>query len=104
MTTAYLDEEAAERALREKLVEEAYELLDAKDLGAVVGEIADIKEVIEALLQRLKASNQALNEQQTKKRRELGGGSHHSVLVEFSGRSYRLKEAANRLAKGSQTA
>ncbi len=29
---------------------------------------------------------------------------HRSVLVEFSGRSYRLKEAANRLAKGPQSA
>ena len=27
----------------------------------------------------------------------------HSVLVEFSGRSYRLKEAANRLAKGNRS-
>jgi DNA replication protein DnaC len=28
---------------------------------------------------------------------------HRSVLVEFNGRSYRLKEAANRLAKGDRS-
>jgi predicted house-cleaning noncanonical NTP pyrophosphatase (MazG superfamily) len=82
VTTARLNEEAAERALRQKLVEEAYELLDAKDLGAVRGEIADIKEIIEALMKRLKASGRDVNEEQKRKRRQLGGFQKGIVLVE----------------------
>ena len=80
--TAQLDERAFERALREKLVEEACELLDAKDVGAIVGEIADMKEVIEELMHRLKASKQELKEQRAKKRRELGGFKKGIVLIQ----------------------
>src|SRR5438105_4223380 len=40
VTVAQLDEEAFVRALREKLVEEAYELLDTRDFAAVMAELA----------------------------------------------------------------
>jgi predicted house-cleaning noncanonical NTP pyrophosphatase (MazG superfamily) len=82
VTIARLDEEALVRALREKLVEEAYELLDTKDVGAVIAELADIKEVTESLLRRLKASKQRLDEQQKKKRSEMGGFEKGVVLVQ----------------------
>ena len=97
--TARLDEQAFERALREKLVEEAYELLDAKNLGPIIGEIADIREVIETLMQRLKVSKQELNEQQAKKRRELGGFKEGIVLIETE--SHPL--TAQRQLQGLQT-
>jgi predicted house-cleaning noncanonical NTP pyrophosphatase (MazG superfamily) len=82
VTIARLDDEAFVRALRAKLVEEAHELLDTKDLGAVMGELADIKEVIDSLLHRLKASKRDLDEEQKRKHRNHGGFKEGVVLVQ----------------------
>lgn len=82
VTTARLNEEAIIRALRQKLVEEAYEVLDAKDLESVLVEIADIREVVDSLIQHLKASDRDVAEQQTEKRSKLGGFNGGIVLLE----------------------
>jgi predicted house-cleaning noncanonical NTP pyrophosphatase (MazG superfamily) len=81
VTSASLDGEAFVKALREKLVEEAYEALDAKDLTSVIAELADVKEVLEALVQQLGQSAQDVEKQQIEKRRRLGGFEHGVVLV-----------------------
>jgi predicted house-cleaning noncanonical NTP pyrophosphatase (MazG superfamily) len=52
VTTAVLESEALITALKEKLVEEAYELLDAKNLQSITAELADIREVIDALIKK----------------------------------------------------
>jgi predicted house-cleaning noncanonical NTP pyrophosphatase (MazG superfamily) len=82
VTTAQLDSEAFIRALREKLVEEAYELLDAKDLRSVVAELADVREVVGSLIQKLNITEDEVNNEQVRKRDERGGFSKGIVLVE----------------------
>lgn len=82
VTTARLNREAFLRALRQKLVEEAYEVLDAKDLESVTGELADVQEVIAALIRQLSTTASAIRQQQTRKREELGGFQHGIVLIE----------------------
>jgi predicted house-cleaning noncanonical NTP pyrophosphatase (MazG superfamily) len=82
VTTARLNEEAVIRALRQKLVEEAYEVLDAKDLESVLAELADIREVVDSLIQHLKASDRDVVDQQVEKRTKLGGFEEGVVLLE----------------------
>jgi hypothetical protein len=62
-------------------VEEAYEVLDAKDLESVLAELADVREVIDSLIQHLKASDRDVSEQQAEKRNKLGGFTEGVVLV-----------------------
>jgi predicted house-cleaning noncanonical NTP pyrophosphatase (MazG superfamily) len=82
VTTAQLRGDALVRALREKLVEEAYELLDAKDLQSILAELADIQEVFDSLLLRLGLSKEEIAEEQHQKRQARGGFSDGTVLVE----------------------
>jgi predicted house-cleaning noncanonical NTP pyrophosphatase (MazG superfamily) len=82
VTIARLNEEAIIRALRQKLVEEAYEVLDAKDLESVLVEIADIREVVDSLIRHLKASDSDVADQQVEKRDKLGGFDQGIVLLE----------------------
>jgi predicted house-cleaning noncanonical NTP pyrophosphatase (MazG superfamily) len=80
--TAQLRGDALVRALREKLVEEAYELLDAKDLQSIVAELADIQEVVDSLIQKLDVPEKEITDEQTQKREKRGGFSKGIVLVE----------------------
>jgi predicted house-cleaning noncanonical NTP pyrophosphatase (MazG superfamily) len=82
ITTALLDSEALVRALREKLVEEAYELLDAKDMESVKSEIADVREVIDALVNKLNVNEDDIEKEQAQKREQRGGFAKGIVLVE----------------------
>jgi len=82
VTIALLESEALVRALREKLVEEAYELLDAKDLQSVKAELADVKEVIDALINKLNITVDEVKKEQVQKREERGGFLKGIVLVE----------------------
>ncbi len=82
--TERLNGEAFERALRQKLVEEAYEVLDAPDLDSVISELADVKEVVDALIEHLKTaqSDKDVSEQRIEKQKRLGGFTKRLVLVE----------------------
>ncbi|MDB6066846.1 MAG: hypothetical protein JWR26_3054 [Pedosphaera sp.] len=80
--TALLDKESLVIALREKLIEEAYELLDAKDEQSVIEELADVKEVIDCLIQKLNVTVADVDTAQIKKRHDRGGFSQGVVLVE----------------------
>jgi predicted house-cleaning noncanonical NTP pyrophosphatase (MazG superfamily) len=82
VTIARLNEEAIIRALRQKLVEEAYEVLDAKDLESVLVELADLREVVDSLIQHLKASSLDVADQQVEKRNKLGSFNEGIVLLE----------------------
>lgn len=69
------------RALREKLVEEAFEVLDADDSDSVVEEIADLKEVVDAIVKSLNVSWDEVERVQDNKRKKIGGFENGVVLL-----------------------
>lgn len=60
-------------ALRQKLVEEAFEALDAKSFDELIGELADVQEVIDGICEALPASKEQVNSEQAEKRERRGG-------------------------------
>lgn len=69
------------KALREKLVEEAFEALDATSRDSIVEELADVEEVIAAVLKQLKVTHRELARRGKAKRRKAGGFDRGYVLV-----------------------
>jgi predicted house-cleaning noncanonical NTP pyrophosphatase (MazG superfamily) len=65
--------EALITALKQKLVEESFEALDAKHGDDLLGELADVSEVIDALCSVLKISPFHLSTVQKEKRQKRGG-------------------------------
>lgn len=65
--------EALITALKQKLVEEAFEALDARSGEELVGELADVSEVIGALCGALKVSDAHSKAVKKEKRRKRGG-------------------------------
>jgi predicted house-cleaning noncanonical NTP pyrophosphatase (MazG superfamily) len=82
LTVAQLSGDSHVTALREKLIEEGFELLDARDLQSIVGEIADVQEILDCLKEKLGISPERAKEEQTLKRHERGSFSKGIVLVE----------------------
>ncbi|MFZ1058045.1 MAG: nucleoside triphosphate pyrophosphohydrolase [Candidatus Rokuibacteriota bacterium] len=72
------------RALREKLVEEAFEALDASHHDTIMEELADIEEVIDAVLKQLKSRRRQLHVRQAEKRSRVGGFKGGYVLLDTS--------------------
>jgi predicted house-cleaning noncanonical NTP pyrophosphatase (MazG superfamily) len=70
------------RTLREKLLEEAFEVLDATDQDSIVEELADVSEVIEGILSQLGVSKEELLKRQDQKRKKAGGIKDGMVLLE----------------------
>jgi len=70
------------RALKEKLVEESFEVLDAADKESIVGELADVAEIIDGILAQLKVKHHELRQKQDKKREKAGGFKEGIVLLE----------------------
>lgn len=68
-----LSEKAHNYALLDKLIEEAYEAHDAIDRSSLIEEIADINEIIDALLDSLDVSKKELKEIQKAKKDTKGG-------------------------------
>jgi len=68
-------------ALKEKLIEEAFEVKDA-DNDEVLSELADVKEVLDQILCELGLSEDNLNETQNSKRNKAGGFSKGYVLLQ----------------------
>lgn len=60
-------------ALRQKLVEEAFEALDAKSFDELIGELADVQEVIDGICEALPASREQVNSEQADKHERRGG-------------------------------
>ena len=69
------------RALKEKLIEEAFEVLDAIDQESIVGELADVSEIIDGILLQLKVDKEELNNKKEKKREKAGGFETGVVLL-----------------------
>jgi predicted house-cleaning noncanonical NTP pyrophosphatase (MazG superfamily) len=73
--------EALIEALRQKLVEEAFEVMDAKSGNELVAELADVSEVINALCNALKVSPAHLESVQKEKRQKRGGFEEGIMLT-----------------------
>ena len=73
VTTVELRGDALIAALRRKLVEEAYEALDAPTGGELVGELADVLEVIRALARHLHVTPAELSAERVAKFASRGG-------------------------------
>ena len=70
------------RALREKLVEEAFEVMDAIDQDSIIEELADVIEVVDGILFQLDVSYEELKMRQIQKRNRAGGFKDGFVLIE----------------------
>jgi hypothetical protein len=57
-------------------------MLDAKDQQSIIAELADIREVIDSLIQKLGVSEKDVAEEQAQKRQKRGAFSDGIVLVE----------------------
>jgi predicted house-cleaning noncanonical NTP pyrophosphatase (MazG superfamily) len=79
---AKLTKESLLRALREKLVEEVYEVLDAVDQESLLGELADVSEIIDGILVNIQVSKEELNLRQRQKREKAGGFKDGMVLLD----------------------
>jgi predicted house-cleaning noncanonical NTP pyrophosphatase (MazG superfamily) len=76
--TEVMSLEDYQQALREKLIEEAQEAADASDL---IGELADLYEVMDALLNVYGIDPDAIGAEQRRKRDERGGFSQRIRLL-----------------------
>ncbi len=80
--TAKLSGEFLLTALKEKLIEEAFEVLDSVDQDSMIDELADVNEVINGILSHLGANRNELLKRQRKKREKAGGFNDGIVLLE----------------------
>lgn len=70
------------RALREKLAEEAFEVIDASNHDEIIEELADVEEVVDALLKELKATRRDLAAKKKVKKDKSGGFDLGYVLID----------------------
>lgn len=70
------------RALREKLVEEGFEVLDATVQESIIEELADVYEIIDGILSTLGVNRNNLRQRQIRKRKKAGGFTDGLVLLE----------------------
>lgn len=82
ITTVTLNPESHLKALREKLVEEAYELLDARDLSSVTAELADVETVVQTLRKLYRIPKKQFDREIATKRKDRGGFDKGIVLLE----------------------
>jgi len=68
-----LDATAYKQRLREKLLEEGHEVLEAANKATLVEELADVLEVFEAMLKAEGLSLDEVKDKQLTKRQERGG-------------------------------
>jgi len=80
------------KELKLKLLEEAKELPEAKN-DEIIGELADIQEIIDNLLEELKLSQEQLNQAQEKKNEKAGSfkKKHYIEDVVTQDKSERIK-------------
>lgn len=68
-------------ALREKLIEEAQEVKAALNQDDLIKELADLSEVIEAIIQENGISKEEILAEQKKRRNERGGFENRTKLI-----------------------
>lgn len=79
-----LSGDALTSALRHKLVEEAFEALDAKSGDDLVGELADVEEIISGLRRALKLSKTQIEAERLDKQKRRGGFQRGYMLTKTS--------------------
>jgi len=79
--TIRLQDQALITSLQEKLVEEAYEARDARSETDLIGELADLQEVIAALSKWAEISETAIKATQEQKRKKRGGFDRGTMLI-----------------------
>jgi predicted house-cleaning noncanonical NTP pyrophosphatase (MazG superfamily) len=79
-----LSGDALTSALRQKLIEEALEALDAKSGDDLIGELADVQEVISGLCHALRISNSQIEVARSDKERRRGGFQRGFMLRKTS--------------------
>ncbi len=73
--------DALVRALRQKLVEEAFEALDAATGDDLLGELADVQEVLLALIGALNLDQNSVDQERLRKRKRRGGFEDGMMLL-----------------------
>jgi predicted house-cleaning noncanonical NTP pyrophosphatase (MazG superfamily) len=68
-------------ALKKKVLEEAKELIRAKDKEGIINEIVDIQELIDALTSEIGLSKAKVKNLQVAKRKKRGGFKKHLFLI-----------------------
>lgn len=81
------------KALRQKLIEESFEVLDSSLQNTIIEELADVNEVIDEILSMLNVSRDELQEYQKRKRQKAGGFKKGYVLLETKNPPPTEKEA-----------
>ena len=76
-----LDEQEFQQALREKVLEEAREVVEA-DTGELVNELADLYEVLDTLMQQHKISPAEVRTRQAERSQTRGGFARRIHLLE----------------------
>jgi predicted house-cleaning noncanonical NTP pyrophosphatase (MazG superfamily) len=76
-----LEGEAMVTSLRRKLLEEALEALDASTGTDLVGELADVQEVVKAIAKAIQVSPQQLEEERLRKLKKRGGFDEGYMLL-----------------------
>ena len=89
--TIRLDGQALISSLQQKLVEEAYEAKDARSIVDLVGELADIQEVIAALTKATEVPAEEIKAAQEQKRRKRGGFDRGTMLITDSDATFNSK-------------
>ena len=79
-TETYTDENAFRRALRDKLIEEANEAANASE-GELAAELADLQEVVDAVISAYGLNANAVRSLQEQRRAERGAFSNRLRLL-----------------------
>jgi len=93
--TQKLDDEELFRALREKLVEESFETLDALNHDQVLDELSDVLEVIDGILNHIGSDHHELQARKKKKLEKVGGFDEGLILIGTSNPSPSSKPETN---------
>jgi len=76
-----LDGEHLLQAMKNKLIEESFEVLDAKEQDSIIDEIADVSEVVEAILCQLGVQKSEVEERRAIKKEKSGGFDEGLILL-----------------------
>lgn len=72
--------EALLEALRQKLVEEAFEAFDAKSWAEIAAELADVQEVISGILEAIQVTDAEIEAERAEKEKKRGG-FHRGIML-----------------------
>jgi predicted house-cleaning noncanonical NTP pyrophosphatase (MazG superfamily) len=79
--TKVLEEKEFLSAAKKKVLEEAKELIQAKDKKGIIDEIIDIQELLDVLMLEVGLSKAEIKKLQTKKRKKRGGFKKKLFLI-----------------------